>query len=321
MDLLNRCYAHCRKNQKRIAFTDVFDKNVLLAARRLADENLALPILLGSPVRVREFAAETGVSLRGIPVKQALHEPKFDLWVKQFYRGQREKYSLFEAGEKMRDPRWYGAMFLLKGKADICFAGNNGRPAEALRAALTVLGEKDRHASGFYLLQAPDQPRYFAFADCCITPRPAADQVAETAIATAESFQRMTGREARVALLSFSTSGSAEHQMSKKMRDAAAKIKERRPDISADGEIQFDAAVIPAIAAKKFPGGRLYGEGNVFVFPSLNAADIGYRIIRDLCGYQSYGAFLQGLRRSYHLLPADCPPEYIVRTAVMSVCI
>ncbi len=320
MDLLNRCYAHCRKNQKRIAFTDVFDKNVLQAARRLADEKLALPVLLGSPVRVREFAAEAGVSLRGIPVKQALHEPKFDLWVKQFYRRRREKYSLFESGEKMRDPRWYGAMFLLHGKADICFAGNSGRPAEALRAALTVLGAQDQHASGFYLLQSPDQSRCYAFADCCITPRPTSDQVADTATATAQSYQRITGQEARVAPLSFSTNGSAEHEMSKKMRAATDEIKARRPDLSADGEIQFDAAVTPTIAAQKFPAGRLNGQANVFIFPSLNAADTGYRIIRDLCGYQSYGAFLQGLRQPYHLLPADCSPEYIVRTAVISVC-
>ncbi len=320
---LSACMERCYKKRSRIVFPDALDERVLRAARFLHDEKLAVPVLLGNPFEIRDFAENAKIRTNGIKILKPLHSSEYDRYVKLYYKLRRHKgLTITDAAQYLLDPLQFGAMMLREGQADVCLAGNSSSTADVLRTGYRIVGtgEKQNPVSSFFLMISPDLNRIFAFADCSVNPDPTAEELAETAIKTASSFELVTGMEARVAMLSFSTKGSADHPKTEKVKRAAELALKRDPSLQLDGELQFDAAIVDKIAEKKAPGSVLRGKANVFIFPTLNAANIGYKIAEHLGMYQALGSFVQGFTKSLHDLSRGCTTESIINTSVVASC-
>ena len=203
--------------------------------------------------------------------------------------------------------------------ADACVAGSLSPSGDVIRAGLHVLGLRPdaQVLSSSFLLVMPDG-RAMAFGDCAVVPEPDESELADIAVSTARTFETLTGGAARVAMLSFSTKGSADHPAVRRVRDATALVANRAPEIVVDGELQFDAAIVGSVAAQKAPGSPVAGEANVFVFPNLSAGNIGYKIAERLGGGQAVGPILQGLRAPMNDLSRGCNASDIVNVAVIS---
>ncbi len=324
MELLERCKQLCLKKPKTVLLPDALDLRVLRAARYLKDKRLAEPVLIGSPVQIREIASAAKLRTNGIKVHKPEHDARFDHLVRAFFDKRKEKgLTRRETNDLLKQPLWYAAQQLNREERSLCAVGNNSDIAGIVKAVLqlTGLNENGQTVSGFYLLLSPDEKQVFVFADGLIVPRPDESQLADIAIASSRSFEHLSGQEARTALLSFSTAGSAEHPMAQKVIDALKLVRERKPGLLVGGEVQFDAAMVPRVAAQKMPGSRLEGKANVFVFPSLNAADIGVKIAVHLAGYQSFGPFIQGLKNPFYYIRQESTSEDIVNGIVLASCL
>jgi len=321
--LIEQCTERLKKKQKQIVFTDALDERILAAARHLVDHRLAIPLLLGTPSEIREFAQKHGIRTQGLRIQHPLHDTNFDKYVKVLYQ-QRQRHGLtrFDANELLRDPITFGAMLVQQKQADVCISGNCSDTANVLKAAIQIIGLKpvSKTVSSFYLMVSPDEKSVLAFGDCNVVPRPDSQQLAEIAISTAQNYNTLTGEEPRVAMLSFSTNHSAEHELVDIVRESVLIAKKMKSALILDGEVQFDAAIVPEVAQKKAPNCRLEGRANVFIFPSLNAANIGYNIAESLVGYRAIGPFTQGLNGNMHVLSRLTSTENIIDVALIASC-
>jgi phosphate acetyltransferase len=220
----------------------------------------------------------------------------------------------------MNDPLIFAGMMLVAGDANCCIAGAYSTTGSVLRAGISTIGleEGSNIVSSFFLMLMPDG-RVFAYADCGVVPDPSAAQLADIAGSTSSNFQKITGETPRVAFLSFSTKGSAEHPSVVKVREAAALFREKNPGIVSDGELQADAALIPRIAARKAPGSPLEGNSNVLIFPDLNSGNIAYKLTERLAGAQAFGPIIQGLARPFCDLSRGCSSSDIVNITAIAV--
>jgi phosphate acetyltransferase len=223
-----------------------------------------------------------------------------------------------QAREVLKRDIFFGAMMVKEGMADASVSGSFATTADVMRASIQIVGmpEGISIVSSFFLMTYPD--RVYSFADCAVNPNPTAPQLADIAISTAINHQKLTGEEPRVAMLSFSTKGSAEHELVDKVREALKIAKEKRPDLKIDGEMQFDAAIVESIGKKKAPGSEVAGKANVLVFPDLQAGNIGYKIAERLGGAQAIGPVSQGLKKPFFDLSRGCSVDDIVNTAAIA---
>ena len=320
MEFFDSIIARRKERPVKVAFTEAADERVLRAARYLADKRLAEPLLLGGPYEVRDYAAQAGVPSKGLKIIHPLHDDRFEEYagqLKDLYK--RSDVTLFDSREWLKSPLVFGAMLLRDKAVDMCISGNRRNSAEVLQTALRLIGAREANipVSGFYLMAGKNGQPLYAFADCTVIPRPTAEQLAQIAVLTAHNFNRLTGRQPKVAMLSFSTAGSAVHEMTEKMKQAAQLARRLNPNLTVDGEIQFDAAVVTQVAEKKAPQSPLQGQANVFIFPSLSAANIGYKLAEQLAGFRAIGAFIQGLKQPLHLLSRGCRVQTIIDVALV----
>ena len=323
-ELIEKFRQQCRQKPKQIVFTDVLDVRVLQTSRYLVDQKLAVPVLLGTPSEVRAYAEKEGVHTRGLRIRHPLHNDKFNAMAKDLHQlRQLSGMTRFEAEEILRNPLTMGAMLIRHKQVNVCISGNITNTAQAVRTAIQLLGVKENHktVSSYFLMISPDHEKVFAFADCTVIPVPTSEQMAEIAITTAEHYKQLTGIEPRVAMLSFSTNKSADHELTQKVSQAVTLAKEQRPSLILDGEVQFDAAIDRSIAKQKAPNCRLEGNANVFIFPSLNAGNIGYQIAQHLVGFKTIGPFLQGLNGNMHSIPQVCNTEDMINLALIASCL
>ena len=321
MSFINRCKEIAKRKKPVVVFADSLDERVIKAARIIGNEKIGVPILLGAPFSLRDYAEDHNLSTKGLKIMSPLHDPNFFKNVKLFQKKREKKgLSLPEAEGKLRNPLYYSAMMVETGVADLCIAGNVSSTADVIRAGIQVIGTAPgtKTVSSFFIMQSPDEQKLYAFGDCSIVPRPTSEQLADIAINTAKNFTRITGEEAVVALLSFSTDGSAKHEMVDKVANAIRIIKERKPDLNLiESEVQFDAAIIPEIAQQKMKGKNgNAGKANVLIFPSLNSGNIGYKIAERLGGFKAMGPFGQGLAKPVQDLSRGCSVEDIVNTYI-----
>lgn len=319
MSLLESCREEAKRNPPRVVFPDALDSRVIKAANYLAHEGLAEPVLLGNPFALRGYGLERHLRLGGLalidPQSSSLRQGFAETLVQR-----QRKMTLEQALEQLCDPLWFGTALLETGQVDLCIAGNLNSTANVLRAGLRVVGlaPGNRTLSSVFIMLSNHGGSPVAFADCGVVPRPSVEQLADIAISSALSFERLTGETARVAMLSFSTKGSAKHADADVVREACALVHARQPKMCIDGELQFDAAFVPEVAAQKAPDSPLGGMSNVFIFPSLEAGNIGYKIAQRLGEMNAIGPLLQGLSAPLHDLSRGCSSEEIVQTVLLA---
>ncbi len=307
-----------QQEAQRIVFPEGEDPRILKAARILADEGIAAPILLGDPDVMRRQADDAGVTLEDIALANPRTSAHLDGFAQELWERRRRKgITLREARARVLDPMYHGLLMLQAGQADAVVAGVDMYYSDAIRPALEVIGAQQgrRHVSGIYMLVLAQQTLFFA--DCTVNIDPSADTLAEIASATAEFVGRL-GIEPRVAFLSFSNFGSVRHPAAEKVQQAVSLLHEREPALQADGEMQADTAVVERILKKTYPFSRLRGAANVLIFPNLDAANIAYKLLDRVGGAQAIGPILVGMAQPVHVLQRGSEVNDIVNMAVIA---
>ncbi|WP_437889174.1 phosphate acetyltransferase [Phytobacter sp. V91] len=318
--IIERCREWARRTPARVIFPDALDERVLKAAHYLQQQGLANPVLVASPFEMRQFALAHRIALDGLQVIDPRSNfPLREAFARRWQARAGEKTPA-DAIEKLNAPLLFAAAMVSSGKADVCIAGNLSSTAQVLRAGLRIIGLQPgcKTLSSLFLMLPQHAGSPLGFADCSVVPQPTAAQLADIAIASAETWRAITGEEPRVAMLSFSSHGSAHHPNAANVEQATDIVRERAPQLMVDGELQFDAAFVPDVAAQKVPASPLQGKANVMVFPSLEAGNIGYKIAQRLGGYRAVGPLIQGLAAPLHDLSRGCSVQEIIELALVA---
>lgn len=309
-DFLERMKKAAKSSKKTIVLPEGEDPRTIEAAKKIVAEGLANLVILGDPDKI---------DVEGVTVIDPRSAEKHDEYAAAFAELRKKKgVTLPEAMEQMNDATYFGTMMVKMGDADGLVSGACHSTANTLRPALQILktAPGTKLVSAFFIM-CTDKAEYgddgtLLFADCGLNIDPTADELSEIAIASAGSWEKYMGIQPKVAMLSFSTMGSAKGEVPTKVQEATELAHEKAPELAVDGDLQLDAALVPSVAALKAPGSDVAGKANVLVFPDLEAGNIGYKLVQRFAGAQAYGPILQGIAKPVNDLSRGCSADDIV---------
>lgn len=327
MHLVDQIKAKARSNVQTVVLPEGYDDRMIQASSQVVADKLANVVLLGNEEALKAKAAELNTSLEGVTVIDPKTSELLDGYADELVELRKKKgltkdeaLSLLTADDNL----FFGAMMVRKGRAGGAVAGAFNTTGDVLRAAFQVVGTAPgmKTVSSVFLMvtKTPEfgENGVMCFADCAVNPNPDAQALAEIAVSTAASCKSFLGVDARVAMLSFSTKGSAKHDDCNKVIEAVDIARQMAPELAIDGELQADAALIPSVASKKAPGSSVAGKANTFVFPDLDAGNIGYKLVQRFAGAEAVGPVIQGLAKPVNDLSRGCSVEDIVSVAAIT---
>ena len=319
MNFIEEIKEKAKKDLKSIVLPETDDLRVLQATEKILKEGFSNVILVGNEASIKKLAEENSLNIEGATIVEPAKSEKYEEYVNKFYELRKNKgITIEQAKEMILDNVYFGMMMVKNEDADGLVSGAAHSTADTLRPALQILktAPGTKLVSSFFMMIVPDceygENGTFVFSDCGLNQNPTSEELSEIAISSAKSFEQLAGKDSKVAMLSYSTYGSAKSELVDKVVEATKIVKEKAPELKVDGEMQLDAAIVSEIGQSKAPGSEVAGRANTLIFPDLNAGNIGYKLVQRLGKAEAYGPLCQGIAKPVNDLSRGCSSDDIV---------
>ncbi len=326
MDVISKIKEKAKAKNKRVVLPEGTEERMIQATKKILAEGLAQVTLLGDEDQIKKLSQTNDLDLSKVKVTAPANSPERNEYAQEYQVLRKKKGMTIDQARKIiTNPLFYGAMMVRKGEVDGFVAGSINTTGDVLRAGIQIIGTASgiSTVSSSFIMVLPEflgvKDKIFMFADSAVIPDPDPSQLASIAISSAKTMQDLTGEEPKVAMLSFSTRGSAQHELVDKVQEATRIAKQLKPDLKIDGELQVDSAIIPQVAQKKCPDSVICGEANVLIFPDLNSGNIAYKLVQRMAKAEAIGPIIQGLAKPANDLSRGCSVDDIVNVVAIAM--